>query len=382
MYFSKKKPLEIKFVDIISSKSRDVQIDASKKIQMYRNILKKDKSMNKDLKEEIDYQIRKYRGRIKFNPIKRTRVKLNYKNVEITIPVNIYGFVSPSSFQKYKTKIKKVLREKREASKKVAKDFKKIEGVIYELSGGVHSSNNSIYDLFRQIARKRVNSMRKPEAMNNHVGVEIEFYSKYDRDNICDRLIDAKLSKYARIMTDNSIQPTEEKPRGFELCLVAPENKISNIIERACDLLSEIEAESNESCGLHVHLDARNRNKELLFYNLVQCQDLMFKMTLPSRKTNGYCRQQRSSNWREASENHYDAINKSAYKKHKTIEVRTHHGTVNYREISNWVNFLTKVANYNEELGKMDNLSKVHKILKFDKKLNTYFKEKIKMFGT
>ena len=228
---------------------------------------------------------------------------------------------------------------------------------------------------------KRVNSFRKPGADENHVGIELEFYSAHQRDDICQRLIDAKLSKYARIMTDRTIRGTEEKPVGLELCVVAPESKYVGIFERACDVLNDIGAETNDSCGFHVHLDCRNRSNKLLFYNLVQCQNLLFKMTYTNRQDNEYCRPQNSPEWDNAENSHYMAINKHAYQKHKTIEVRLHHGTTNFVDIKNWVELLIKIANYNEYFDRIDKVSPLAKQLKIDKKLTDHLKDKVQLFS-
>lgn len=380
MYFSKKHPLKLIIKEESNEKVKEAHKDAFFKIRSYKDLVNSiGKDMSEELKNEIKYEIQKNRARLRLNKYKKRILNMSYKGASLSLDLN--NGIDLETFKSHKSKLKEELVSKRRQRKKVKKEIRSIEGVHYDLYGGVRTRRNSIQDLFLEVARRRVNSPRKPDATENHVGVELEFFSAYGRDDIVDRIIDAKLSKHCRVMTDNSIRPTVEKPIGLELCVVAPENKILDILEKACDVLSSVEAESNESCGVHVHLDSRNRNKKLLFYNLFQCQDLMFNMTLPSRKDNQYCRPQRSGDWEEADSSHYAAISKAAFDKHKTIEVRTHYGTTSFREIKNWILFLIKVANYNEKLTRIDNVGKARKAFGLEKDLVEYMKDRVRLLA-
>jgi len=376
MQFSKKYPLEISFIEHSNPNISAIHMDAIKKIRKCRKTLKNDYSkMSDNLKEQLIEEIQKYRGRIHFHKAKRRKAKLKYKDVEMIVPVNSMGMILPSKFRGYKKEIINQLQKNREDRKKQNEKVTFIGRIDYSLYGGVHKKQKTILKLFREIAKNRVNSPRNPKAEENHVGLEIEFFSNYDRDTVCNFFIDAKLSQFVRIMTDVSIKPSSEKPVGLELCLIAPESRLEEIVRRACEVLTDLDAKTNESCGLHVHLDCRNRSQVTLFYNMVKCQDLLFKLVDPSRTGNKFCLKQRSPIWEKANTGHYAAINKGSYLKHKTIEIRMHHGTTNYNEIILWVKLLIKIANYNKHFKDINSVDRISKILKLDnnlkQKLNT-----------
>jgi len=381
MSFSKRNPVSIKFIEKYDNKKRDMQMEAFTKIRKYRKQLKNNPKMTEEEKDEIAYNIQKCRGRIKFNKAKTRKAIIKYKNVKISVPINELGMISPKKYSKYAEDIVYKLQKNRKDSKRKYKDIRKKEGQEYSLYGGVHEVDNSIGILFKKVARHRVNSMRKPGNTSNHVGVEIEFFSAYSRDDIVNRLIDAKLSKHARIMSDVSISAEDDKPCGLELCIVAPEDKINSVLEKACDVLNDIDAATNDSCGLHVHLDARNRNKKLLFHNLVKCQDLLFRMTNSTRRSNRYCEKQTSPEWDSAPSSHYSAINKGAYDKHRTIEIRMHQGTVNFSDVKRWVLFLNKIANYNEYLGDVTSINGLSRVLKIENNLKDELNQRIEIFS-
>lgn len=382
MNFSKKTPLKITFEERTNVKNRNIQIEAVKQIKNYKKLLKYDKNMPEDLREEVNNAIRMFRGRLKFNKIKDVSANLSYKGIKVKIPVNDRS-IDIESYAYYKEKVIKALKRKREFAKKKMKERRKIEGQEYILQGGVHEKYGSIMDLYDKVAMRRLNTLRKPKANENHVGVEIEFFSPItDRDVICKKFIDSKLSLNCRIMTDGSIRPRDGTV-GWELCIVAPESKILQVLENAYDVLMSIDADVNESCGLHVHLDARNRDKEVLYHNLVKCQSLLFNMVPKERRDNRYCFPQKTTEWEKAYHEHYAAINKNSYFKHKTIEVRMHHGTLEIAQIKNWVQFLTSIANYNEKLGpeyKKPSRSLKNE-LELDDKLYGYVKERTKLYA-
>lgn len=379
--FSKKHPFEMKLEKSDNEKGREKHREAMEKILFYKSIVKKDPKMSQELRTEIKHEVRRNRAKIRISGKNRGKAVLSYRGIEIEIPVDKSGFISPKDFKKGKEKLVKTLKGIRSRNKKAAKTIKKIEGELYELFGGVHREKGSILNLYHKIAMRRVNSLRRPGANENHVGVEFEFYSSHSRGDVCQRLIDAKLSQYCRIMSDRTIMPPEEKPVGLELCVVAPESELEEILRRACDVLSDIGAESNESCGFHVHIDSRNRNKRLLFHNLVRCQDILFGMTYKNRVNNEYCRPQSTPDWDRANNSHYDAINKSSFDKHRTVEVRLHHGTVDFIESYKWIKLLLKIANHAESIKKITGPGDMGRTLKLDEETKSYIKERIKLFS-
>ena len=127
----------------------------------------------------------------------------------------------------------------------------------------------------------------------------------------------------------------------------------------------------NSSCGLHVHLDMRQRRPTKCYKNLIRTQDILMQLVDSTRRNNvEYCekvnvdpallkklyfsdtgkpdyngmyigRGNQSSN---PTYDRYTAINAQAYYKFRTIEVRLHHGSIDMTEIYNWCLLLTTIV--------------------------------------
>jgi hypothetical protein len=103
-------------------------------------------------------------------------------------------------------------------------------------------------------------------------------------------------------------------------------------------------------CGLHVHLDARNEKTNQLkaiaaAYYLTY--DVWCAMVNSDRPDNHYCYRNgvsldtikgitRFTDF-ACRQNRYEWINFAAYSRHKTFEVRLHQGSIDAKEICNWV---------------------------------------------
>jgi hypothetical protein len=101
--------------------------------------------------------------------------------------------------------------------------------------------------------------------------------------------IDAACRKWkASIVRDGSLPAS-----GFEICTSpASGDQWCNQIEEICDALSAQDAEVSASCGLHVHLDARDFTywevrKLILLY--AKIENALFAMVPSSRRSSSYC---------------------------------------------------------------------------------------------
>lgn len=191
----------------------------------------------------------------------------------------------------------------------------------------------------------------------------------------------AKLSNYITIKSDGSLRNIENYPYPHEVVFLAPENEIKSITTKVCDIIKQAQSVITTKCGLHVHLDLRNRNKEKVFRNLVRCQNLFFKLVKSERRTNGYCKKTESENWDNylgSSERYYCVNGPASYERHKTCEIRLYHGTLDAFEIIQWANLLVKIVNYNEIVPTLiDKLEVFDKYFKLEKESREYFKEKM-----
>ncbi len=214
--------------------------------------------------------------------------------------------------------------------------------------GYVHAESGSILKIYQKNKFRRVFDNKKPLTSESHVGIEIEFYCQKSKDEIAMKLL--PLVEYATLKDDGSISRPDSSYTTHELTLCIPESKKSQVLKQACDILKEIEAKVNKSCGLHVHLDMRQRNKELVYANLVTTQNLLYKINPASRSGNRYCKRTRQKVMHLAlyRGDRYKGINAQAWRKFNTIEVRIHSGTVDYTKINNWCDILLSIVNETE----------------------------------
>lgn len=166
-------------------------------------------------------------------------------------------------------------------------------------------------------------------------------------------------------------------------------------LKKLCQLLNKLGADINDSCGLHVHLDCRdlgtnlgNKHPSLDGYKydsttakevlrrgerLGKALPLMLKMVYESRRDNEYC-----DPFVGSLDGGRTAVNLSAFREHGSIEVRLHHGTVNFDTIKNWTEFLYFISRnkIESEVEKITELKK--EVLRVPKKIENYVKKAIK----
>lgn len=169
-----------------------------------------------------------------------------------------------------------------------------------------------------------------------------------------------------KIVYDGSINAG----RGYEGCeIVSPPSYNFNELKIVCDVLEEVGAKVNSSCGLHVHHDIKDlKRKQIIriynFYNKFEKYiDMIHKA---SRKNNRYAKSisgiidrvnnsetrnelLRNVAGQGVSNSHYYGIryykiNLRSFLYYGTIEFRQHAGTIKFEEISNWINFTHKIV--------------------------------------
>lgn len=155
--------------------------------------------------------------------------------------------------------------------------------------------------------------------------------------------VQSRVERFKRVTvkSDGSIKP-DEGYIGIEFTVMCSrEDNFSNL-RKLCAFLEESGAKVNKSCGLHVHLDQRNRSESEIrraFKNLTNCVTALSTIVPESRRNNSYCRLQGSMT------NRYSAINGTALKKYNTIEVRLHSSTIDINKIINWIDLLSLIEN-------------------------------------
>jgi hypothetical protein len=124
-------------------------------------------------------------------------------------------------------------------------------------------------------------------------------------------------------------------------------------LRRVCDVLKEVGATVDQSCGLHVHHDFRGLGLEAVRRQVLaflERQGIIAEMIQPSRRSgHGYCEtwgassldyaRTRSSLQSLATCGPRGNLNLWAYSTHGSVELRWHGGTTRYEKVAAWVRF-------------------------------------------
>lgn len=223
--------------------------------------------------------------------------------------------------------------------------------------------------------------------LNRYVGIEIECISEVGPTPMAIAFGKAGLVDYVTLKEDGSLRPSDEE-YGHEVCILAKQSEYKDIVKRVLMVLVEQKAKVNHSCGLHVHIDCRDDLNAPpaahVYNNLMATQNMLYKMQPKRRRENMYCRpgrkreitegKLRQGHWR------YRGINPASLKRHGTIEVRIHSGTINESKIINWIDILLSIAMAGHIDKTIRTLKGMRNIL--PPHLLAYMKSRIKKFKT
>lgn len=218
----------------------------------------------------------------------------------------------------------------------------------------------------------------QPKGKKNYLGIEIEFSCPIPEEALIEALCNAKLQKYCELGRDADPEPSHES---YELKVLVDEDNAYKILSRIGRLLDGIGATTNDSCGLHVHLDMRNREASKAYKNLYQCQNLLFNIAHKGRSYSSMCNKMTTDKLEEVRDSHYNAISPRLREDKNTIEVRIREGIVDSDDIYNWCSLLSQIVNHkqiNKDIEDADDL--VHLQLKEDtvKYVKSFFKRSSK----
>lgn len=173
----------------------------------------------------------------------------------------------------------------------------------------------------------------------NYVGIEIECYSHCNQRDVYAEALENDLEEYINVGDDNSIDPFGEE-NTYEIRLLIPEYKLAEVLPKFGKMFRKLKLKTNDTCGLHVHIDCRTRKFEDVVKRFEKFQNVLFAVVNQKRWGNEYCRFRSVHN----RNNKYTAINTNSYVRYKTIEIRLHQGTTNTADIYNWISLLLKIA--------------------------------------
>jgi hypothetical protein len=266
-----------------------------------------------------------------------------------------------SDIREVKSEMLAVLRRKRYDSKKVNKEQKSLLGYAYVTVAGTFTQANSILELQKQSnSMDRIRKPKKPsDSIKAHyIGVELELIAKVDRSTLNSILCDAGLAGYVYVKDDSSIHREKDEDYAHEVTILTKQQDASSIITSVCKVLNSERVGSyvNNSCGMHMHFDMRNRNAAKSYKNMVAILPVLNKL-VPLNRIQGsharqYCRQNdyNLSFTSAEQQGRYFAINAEAFSKYKTLESRMHGGTTNAAKILNWMSIILSAIECEETL--------------------------------
>ena len=179
------------------------------------------------------------------------------------------------------------------------------------------------------------------------IRVEVEGYNHTDHTD------------HWKLVTDSSLSGNDT----FELVspILHGEQGLEEL-EKVCWVLDLCNAKVNDSCGLHVHMDAAEFDLQT-WKNLVitykRLENVIDHFMPRSRRNNTFCRPlttisetiiNQASNIGELraafNHNRYHKVNLEAYARHRTVEFRQHGGSTNFTKMSAWIHFLAKMITF------------------------------------
>lgn len=285
--------------------------------------------------------------------------------------------------KKMKDELVEKIKEKRSKNKEVDNKFTFSEGVTVpkSLDGLVYKDENTFIKLLHRRVRTSMRKARKPATQDNYVGVEIEFAANKDVEEICDIFFEAGLGKFINVKQDTSIKVSRDCPFQIEMNVIAKESEIFGVIEKLCAILNaQVKIYLDTSCGLHIHLDMRNKEHKKAYSNLVLSQHFLYAMNPGYRLTGKYSIPVKSKKI-EDNDSHYDGISGSSYHKYKTIELRMHSGTTNATKINSWIKLLLQIVDAPKMEGVVTSPTLLRGQIGLTEELTTYLVNRIAKFS-
>lgn len=247
--------------------------------------------------------------------------------------------------------------------------------------GRVFTRPGQLLGLYLTKNAKALYTDKIPTKPKRYIGVELEFCAPVQKNQLALKLFKAGAHEFSQLKEDGSLRPKESET-GFELALLLEEANFKKPLKLILDILKSVKATAEDRrAGLHVHIDMRKRDRDLVYNNLVASQRALMSLVHPSREDNEFCQWVGSrkfpTDFTGDRSERYKTINAAAFYKYKTLEVRMHEGSLDYTQIVNWITLLIKISNYpkkmREEINKLTVLSKR---INLDKKLYNYLQDR------
>jgi hypothetical protein len=225
---------------------------------------------------------------------------------------------------------------------------------------------------------------KRPTSLDNYVGIELEFICPSGREVLAVDLVEAELGNYTHLHGDGSVSQDQKRPgEELELSILLKQSEVAEVIPRIAAVLARRDCYVNRTCGMHVHLDMRNRDQQRAFQQLVRAQPTLYAMVPPGRKASKFCSPTRGAKLqhKHIHGERYKGINAAALRKHTTIEVRIHSGTLLAHKICRWVELLTAIVDGPELKGTPRTPTALCRRLHLPEELRVYILQRVAQFA-
>lgn len=269
--------------------------------------------------------------------------------------------------------------------RKLLRNMRKLQGGHFgQRCGGTYERPGQVLRQLKKVRYQEVLTDKKPRQPAKHVGIELEFCAALGQGELMERLHEAGLGKYVTLKTDGSVRVSKNGDTPHELCILARESEYRKVVRRVTKCLIQAGGYVNRTCGMHVHLDMRQRKAPEAYERLMRSLNILYAMVPPRRRENRFCLRNpfgstfgdRST---EGSDTRYLAVNPQAFRRHKTIEVRLHSGTLSTRKIAYWVELLLAVVDTPNTVV-FKKAERLIEVLRLRPELAAYIQERVECF--
>lgn len=153
-----------------------------------------------------------------------------------------------------------------------------------------------------------------------------------------------------KALLEEYTEKVNEDGEGKEIRLLVKQDDVSELVPKIYEYLNSIGTKVNNSCGLHIHLDMRNRNPARAYRNLTNTKELLFKLN-PDRRDIEYCEDVSEFKGDDAEfyerleyTEKYECINRESLKELGTLEVRMGKATMDGDTVASWINLLVNIC--------------------------------------
>ena len=233
---------------------------------------------------------------------------------------------------------------------------------------------------FNRMYREPRQRAVKPLTKELHLGIEIEcIYPRRKQQALLKALY--PYTKYLTWSDDGSISAHDMDMNTVEFKVCFPISK-PYILKNILTILKRCRAYTNSTCGTHVHIDMRGKdvNKVCRIANNLTNIICSWRTLLPRHRVqNRFARMVTSFGYIRDSGDRYCAINLQSYRMHKTLEIRSLEGTLDFYTIWNWCKFLLILCS-NSDLEISYTLQGLLHQVNFPKSVKTFLQKRSKSY--